>query len=198
MKPFSVSWLNPGLLISNTYHTLYFFPSLQDGEKHSQENMFWHKKVYSTGSYWVSAIWSEHFDMCLLHEHFQQHLCEPPMQIPVFRGGTGCTPTVQLLLLLLPGNIQYFIVQLCSGAEQKWAFHLTSSYHTSILVCLYVRIYTSVKWVVEDHLLSIWVAFYNPFLLHSAFKKSLMCFSKHPRVAPFHYILLLKYCQQFK
>lgn len=47
----------------------------------------------------------------------------------------------QLLLLLLPGNILYFVVQLCSGAEHKSAFHLISSHHTSISLDLYIWVY---------------------------------------------------------
>lgn len=140
---FSVSWLNPGLLISNLPYTFSFFLELAEWRDHSQGNCVLASKGVQCRLKLSLLDTMGKFDARLPREHFQQHLCEPPMQIAVFPWRHWLYSNSRLLLLLLlPGNIQYFIVQLCSGAEQKSAFHLISSHRRSISVCLYVRVYT--------------------------------------------------------
>ena len=223
MEPLSVSRLNSGSLISNKKNLLqalfiiiiiyyFFFSKLAyNGQTALSENVLWRNKVSVVDSHWFYSIEQEHFDVCLLHERFHQHLREPPMQIAVLPWRHWLYSNSQLLLplpmllLLLPGNIQYFIVQLCSGAEQKSAFHLISSRRTSIWVRWYVCVcmFVSLKCIAADHfveylgrffvclfvclfvfLCNCWVWFFAAPKCNAA-----MSLSKHLRVAPFQIIL---------
>lgn len=81
---FSVSWLNPGLLISNLPYTFSFFLELAEWRDHSQGNCVLASKGVQCRLKLSLLDPMGKFDARLPREHFQQHLCEPPMQIAVF------------------------------------------------------------------------------------------------------------------
>ena len=185
----------------------YFFQACRMEKLLSRKNVLWRNKVSVIDSDWFSSLRQEHFDVYCMSVSISIYV-NLQCKLQFFHGGTGCTPTVSCLLLLLPplllllpSNIQYFIVQLCSGAEQKSAFHLISSRHTSMWVCWCVCVYTlvSLKCIVANHFVEYlgrffclfvflcycWVWFFGAPKCNGATSSS-----KHLHVAPFQIILL--------